>query len=252
MEKPIIIKNKNKKQLVGVLHMLKGKKKFPLVVICHGFGGTKTDRKLIRLARALENNKIASFRFDFEGCGDSEGELETITVKRQASDLEAVINWALKQKNINKNKIAFLGHSLGTVIAALYATYTKLSVRTLVFWASAFNQEKLFPIWNTKGDLRKWKKQGYLIRKEDKIGINYLKENERKDYSPILSKINVPILIIHGKKDDVVPLRFSKELIKKHRNVKLVIYPKADHDFEDYFVQQNLIKETVGWFKKHL
>jgi len=252
MEKPIVFKNTNGKQLVGILHLPKGKGKRPVVVICHGFGGTKTGRRYVKLARLLEKNKIASFRFDFEGCGDSEGELETITIKRQVSDLEAVINWALKQKNIDKNKIAFLGHSLGTVITTLYVVQNNFPAKTLIFWASAFNQEKLFPIWNTKNNLRKWKKQGYFIRKEDKIGINYLKENERKDYSPILSKINVPILIIHGKKDDVVPLRFSKELIKKHKNIRLIIYPKTDHDFEDYFIQQKLIRETAKWFRKYL
>jgi len=252
MEKPVVFKNRNGRQLVGILHLPEGRRKPPLVIICHGFGGTKTGRKYTKLARALEKNKIASFRFDFEGCGDSEGNFESITIKRQASDLKAATNWTLKQKNINKNKIALLGNSLGAAIVALYVGYAKLPVKTLVFWAPAFNQKELIPIWNTKNNLKKWKKQKYFIRKEDKIGINYLKENERKDYSPILSKIEAPILIIHGKKDDVVPLKFSKRLAKDYENIKLVIYPKADHDFEDYFVRQNLIKETVGWFKKHL
>lgn len=252
MEKPITFKNKRGKQLVGMLHIPTGKKKFPLVVVCHGFGGSKTGRKYMKLARILEKNKIATFRFDFEGCGDSEGNLETITVKRQVSDLESAVNWAIKQKNINKNKIALLGNSLGAVIAILYAVRTKFSVKTIIFWAPALNQRKLIPFWSTKKDLKKWKRQGYFIRKEDKIGINYLRENEKKDYSLVFSKINAPILIIHGDKDDVVPLRFSKNLAKKYKNIKLITLPKADHKFEDYFVQQNLIKETAWWFKGYL
>jgi len=252
MEKPIIFKNKRNKQLMGILHLPKGKRKFPLVIICHGFGGTKTNRKFVRLARALEKKRIASFRFDFEGCGDSGGNFESITIKRQVSDLGTVMNWVLKKKNINKNKIAFLGHSLGTVIATLYVVQNNFPAKALIFWASAFNQEKLIPTWQTKKDLRKWKKQGYLIRKEDKIGINYFKENERKDYSPILSKIEAPILIIHGKKDDVVPLKFSKRLAKDYENIKLLIYPKTDHDFEYYYIQKKLIKETMRWLAKYL
>jgi len=92
----------------------------------------------------------------------------------------------------------------------------------------------------------------YRRGKEKIIGINYLRENEDKDYSPILTQIKVPILIIHGQKDEVVLVRFSKKLAKKYKNIKLIIYPQADHNFEDYYIQQELIKKTIAWFKRHL
>lgn len=251
MEKPIVFKNKRGKQLVGILHLPKGKRKFPLVLICHGFGSTKTRRKYVKLARVLTKRGIATFRFDFEGCGDSEGSFETITIKRQVSDLASAAEYALRQKNINKNKIALLGSSLGSVIVALFTAQSKLPVKTLVFWAPAFNQEKLFPIWHTKSILRKWKRQGYFIRKDKKLGISYLRENEKKDYTPILSRVQAPILIIHGKKDETVPLKFSKKLAKEYKNIKLVLYP-TDHKFEDYYIQQKLIRDTTRWLNKHL
>lgn len=263
MEKPIVFKNRDGKQLIGILHLPKGSKKFPLVVICHGLGSTKTQRRFVRLARALEKNGVVSFRFDFEGCGDSEGNFQALTVKGQIADLGLAMNWVLKQKWVDKNRIAFVGHSLGTLIVALYAAQSKFSaksvprsreflLRGLVFWAPAFDQKGLFPVWQTPKDLKKWKKQGYLIRKDDKMGINYLKENQDKDYSPLLAKIKAPILIIHGQKDDVVPVKFSKKLAKEYQNIKLVIYSGADHKFEDYYIQQKLIRETTKWLKKHL
>lgn len=252
MEKPVVFENKRGKQLIGILHIPKGKRKWPLVVICHGFGATKTTRMFLRIARALAKKGIAVFRFDFEGCGDSEGELEKTTVRKQVSDLEAVMKWILKQENININKIAFLGHSLGCLIAALFIGQNKFSAKTLVFLAPGFNQAKLFPIWNTKRELRDWKKKGYYIRKDKKLGIAYLKENEKKDYSSTLDKVKIPILVIHGKGDDVVPVRFSRQLVKKYKNLKLVTYPKTDHNFEDHFVQQKLIKETTRWLSKYL
>ncbi|MBZ9572425.1 alpha/beta fold hydrolase [Patescibacteria group bacterium] len=252
MEKPIVFKNKRGKQLMGILHLPEGKKKFPLIVICHGFGGDKTRREFVRLARDLEKNKIATFRFDFEGCGDSEGKLEKTTVRKQVSDLETVINLILKQKNINKNKIVFLGHSLGCLIAAFFIKQSKFPIKTLVFWAPGFNQKALFPIWNTKNDLKKWRRQGYFIRKDKKFGISYLKENEKKDYTPLFSQIQVPILIVHGQKDETVPIRFSRQLAQKYKNIKLIILPKADHKFEDYYSQKKLIKETVRWLRHFL
>lgn len=252
MEKPIVFRNKNNKQLVGILHMPKGRKKFPLVVICHGFGGTKTGRKFVKLSRSLVKNNIASFRFDFEGCGDSDGNFETITVKRQISDLKSAIDWVLRQKSISKQRIALLGSSLGSVVAALFITQNEFPAKSLVFWAPAFNQEKLIPAWHNKSSLKKWKKQKYFVRKEDKIGISYLKENEKKDYSQLLFGIKVPILIIHGKKDETVPFKFSKKLAKNYKNIKLIPIVGGNHKFEDYYVQDRLIKETVSWLKDKL
>jgi len=254
MEKPIILKNKRGKQLVGILHLPRGRKKWPLIVICHGFAGIKTGSggKYVRLARDLESKKIACFRFDFEGCGDSEGDLEGVTVKRCVFDLESVMKWVLRQENINKNKIAFLGSSFGVIIATLLITKTKFPAKTAVFWNPALNQRKLFPFWYTKKDLRIWKKRGYIIRKENKIGISYLRENEKKDYSSVLSQISVPILLIHGQKDETVPLKFSKKLAREHRNIQLKIYPGANHKFEDYYIQKRLVKDTLNWFLKFL
>lgn len=252
MEKPVVLRNKRGKQLVGILHIPEGKKKWPLVVICHGFGTTKTKKKYTRLARALEKNKIASFRFDFEGCGDSEGKLETITLKRCLSDLESVMKWVFRQRNINKNKVAFLGSSFGATVVVFFIAKTGLSVKTLVFWVPALNQKKLISFWHTKNDLRKWKKQRYFIRKDKKFGISYLKENENKNYTPLLSQIQIPILIIHGKKDETVPMKFSRKLARDYKNIKLIIYPKTDHKFEDYYIQKKLIQDTVKWLRNFL
>jgi len=253
MERPTVFKNRNGKQLIGILHLPNNNRgKFPLVIFCHGFGGTKTKMKYVRLARALEKKGIASLRFDFEGCGDSEGDFEKITAEREVLDLTSAVNCILRQKNINKNKIAFLGNSFGALVCLIYITRNNFPAKAIVFLTPALNQKELFSIWYTKSDLRKWQKRGYIIHKEDKIGMAYLKENEKKDYSKLFSKIRTPILIIHGKKDETVPLKLSKELAKKYKNIKLISFPKADHKFEDYYIQERLVRKTVNWFKEKL
>ena len=239
---------------MGILHLPKGKGRFPLVVMCHGFGETKTWNSFIRLARFLEKSEIACFRFDFEGCGDSEGNFEKVTIKKEIDDLKSAIEFILnKEKNIDKKRIALLGHSMGAAVIVLYAKKSGLPIRTLIFWAPALNQKELLTIWSTKEKLRKWKKKGYITIWDNKVSSNYLKENENKDYSLVLSQIKAPILIISGKKDETVPIRFSKEIAKKHKGIKLIIYPNAEHTFvEDYYVQQRLIRDTTKWLKRYL
>lgn len=251
MEKPIVFKNKRGKQLVGILHLPKGKKKFPLVVLCHGFDGWKSKRIFTGLARFLEKKGVAVFRFDFEGHGDSEGEMEGITVKREVADLNSAMNFILRYPGINKNQVAFVGHSLGSVVIISFLRQTGFLPEAIVFWAPALNQKKLLTIWNTKSGLKKWERDGWIIG-DNKISSCYLKENKDKDYSSLLLQVKAPILIIQGGKDKTVPPRFSKEIVKKHRNIKLIIYPKAEHEFEGYYIQQKLVKDTAQWLKKHL
>ena len=251
-EIPITFLNQNNKQLVGIYHLPENVYKPPLVIGVCGFGQTKSDRKFVEIGRMLARRGIAFFRFDFEGCGDSEGELESTTVKNQILDLKSAFEAILKNADINNRKISFLGHSLGSVIASLFVNNFGLKVKTLAFWSPAFCQKAFFPIWHTAAELKRWRKKGYLIRKDKKIGIEYLRENEKKDYSIVLSKIKSPILILHGQKDEVVPIKFSEDLAKRYKNIKLIEIKNADHKFEDYFIQRQLFRQTVNWIEKHL
>lgn len=251
-EIPLVLKNKKGKQLVGILH-LPEKRKPPLVIICHGFDRTKTDKKFVELARTLQEKGIAVFRFDFEGCGDSEGNFEEMTIEKEAQDLNSALKTVLKEGNFDSSKIALIGDSLGAVVVSLFIKKSKLPVRTMVFWAQAFNQRELFPIWHAKKEIKIWRKQGYLIKGDKKLGIDYLSENKDKDYSFLLSEISeIPILLIHGKKDKDVPLRFSMKLVRKYKNLTLKILAGADHKFADFISRKELAKLTTQWLKKYL
>lgn len=58
----------------------------PVVLNLHGFGGSLSGYKYAHthLARVLEANGIACLRFDFYGCGESDGEFEEMTFTGQS------------------------------------------------------------------------------------------------------------------------------------------------------------------------
>jgi len=236
---------------MGVLH-LPERKKPPVVIICHGFQNTKTDKKYIKLARALQKEGILAFRFDFEGCGDSEGNPRELTVKREVSDLNSALKTVFEKCHADSKRIALVGGSLGSVVISLFVQKFKILAKTLVFWSQAFNQKDLIKIWFTKDDLEKLKKESVLIKGEKEIGIADYLENRNKDYAFLLSKIKLPILLIHGAEDKDVPLEFSEKLAKRYRNISLKIIPKANHKFDDIFHQEKAIHLTVKWIKKYL
>jgi esterase/lipase len=76
--------------------------------------------------------------------------------------------------------------------------------------------------------------------------------NARKtefDISHHLAQIS-NILIIHGEKDDTVPLEHAHEI---HRRVgapkKLIVQPNGDHRMSDKNHQHEFIRAATQWFK---
>ena len=249
-ELPITFKNKNNKQLAGVLHLVE-KEKPGLAIICHGFQATKTDKKIINLARELQLKGICSFRFDFEGCGDSEGELKEITIKNQVNDLDSAFKAVQKEIDFNPEKIVFIGASLASVVISLFLKQNKTLAKSAVFWSQAFNQKELIKNWHDLKDKKEIINKGVIYKKDKEIGLNYYLENRNKDYSLILSELKLPVLIIHGKQDKDVPFQFSEDLAKKYKNVSLLGLAKANHKFNDYYWQKKLIKATVQWLNQY-
>jgi len=247
----ITFKNERGKELVGVLH-LPEKGKPPLVIICHGFQNSKTDRKFIKLARVLQKEGICVFRFDFEGCGDSEGDPKEITIKNEVADLNSAFKTVQNEFDLDLKRVAFVGASLGNVVTSLLLKQYKISAKTLVFWSHAFNQRELLKNWYSKEDIREIMKKGVIYKGDKKIGKNYFLENKNKDYSSALSELKLPILIIHGKEDKDVPLKFSQQLKRKSKNISLIVLPKANHKFDDFQSQEQLIRHTQKWLRKYL
>jgi len=141
-EKLVIFKNENGKRIFGILSLPEKRRKFPAVIMVHGFSKTKSERKFVELARELVKNGIASLRFDFSGCGDSEGKFEEIRISKQVEELNDAYERLKKERGIDKNRIGIFAHSLGTVIAAIFQRkYQK--AKCLVLVAPAFNQKSL-------------------------------------------------------------------------------------------------------------
>lgn len=250
-EKMVIFENKERERLCGILTLPKGNKKTPAVILVHGFAKTKTERKFVESARKLAQNGIVSLRFDFSGCGDSEGKFEEMSISKQVEELNAAYRRLIKEKRIDKNRIGIFAHSLGTVITCLFQLkYGKC--KCLILAAPAFDQARLIKKWYKRTEIEKWKKQGYLDTEKFRIGLGYLKE--AIDYTKILSQIKIPTLILHGKKDKDIPLSIAKEAFRKIEAMekKMVIVEGADHHFESYLARQKITELSRNWLKKYL
>src|SRR5471032_1034861 len=106
-ETPFILRTP-RAHLAAVLHRAPGRR---LVILCHGFTGTKTEsgRLFVHTARALQKAGINALRFDFMGSGDSSGSFNDMSPNTQIRDALDVLKWGQRRYQ----KVAFLGLSFG-------------------------------------------------------------------------------------------------------------------------------------------
>lgn len=250
-EKPITFLSPKKEKLFGILSSPKGNKKVPAVLLVHGFAKTKSERKFVELARNLAKNGISAFRFDFSGCGDSEGKFEEMRISKQVGELNAAFQKLTKEKRINKDRIGIFAHSLGTVITSLFQKKYR-GIKCLVLASLALDQARLIKKWYTPSQIKQWKKQGYLDTDKFRVGLGYLEETV--DYTPIISEIRIPTLVLHGGKDEDIPLETAKKAFRKIgvRKKEMRAIKETDHHFENYLGRKKLIDHTLKWFLKYL
>ena len=107
MVKLIEINNRKNKVLRGVL-TLPDNIENPIVVLnLHGFAGDKSGYKYAHthLSRVLEANGFGCARFDFYGCGESDGEFEEMTFTGLIEDAIDMYNWLIDSKITTSDRI---------------------------------------------------------------------------------------------------------------------------------------------------
>ena len=104
--------------LAGMLHLPVGPASAAGVVFCNPFGEERKSSALVmaRLARAVAEAGFPALRFDYYGCGDSEGEFVEATVRSRLSDLLFAAGW-LKERTAVR-AVVLLGLRLGGTLAA--------------------------------------------------------------------------------------------------------------------------------------
>ena len=84
----------------------------PIVVMAHGFGGTK-DAGLQPFAERIRSAGIDVLAFDFRGFGESGGEpRQSISISRQIADYHAAISAAKSLPGVDAARLAIWGTSL--------------------------------------------------------------------------------------------------------------------------------------------
>jgi pimeloyl-ACP methyl ester carboxylesterase len=132
--------------------------------------------------------------------------------------------------------IAVIGSSLGGYLAAHFATIKITKVQKLVLLAPAFQfgdriaqgvGAELMAQWRTDGELK-----FYHYGSDRQVPLQYKFWLDASSYQDPVPDSELPILIIHGLHDDVIPPQLSKDFAAKYANVELKLVD-SDHRLAD-------------------
>ena len=209
---------------------------WPLIVLCHGFLSHKDSSKYRLLAQVLARESIATVRFDFRGCGESEGLLSESSISRRWRDLQRVIDQSLDLEGFD-GRMGLLGSSLGGYLALLEVSHN-VYIRCAAVWSTPFHLH----------DLAK--------RLPEVSPVEFSQEC----YNDLLTVELLPrlknvqrVLVVHGQEDQQVPPDHASQLYEVLDEPKaLHILEGADHRFTASEWREEAIRLTLEWFKRFL
>ena len=238
-----------------IKYLFLNKKSQITVVFFHGFMSDMVGEKPNTIQKFCTKKKIGFLKFEYSGHGKSSEKITDGNISKWTNDAKQLIKAKIK----GKKKLIFIGSSMGSWIALNLFSVFKKQIKGFIGISSAPEfLEKLM-----------WKKFTKKIKKIIMTNkIYYLKEGEwtypitkqlimngRKN--KVLNKkinLNIPITLFHGLKDEIVPLTFSKKILKifPKAKKKLIKIKNGDHSLSKKNDLKKICKELNHIISDHV
>ena len=207
--------------------------KKPLVILSHS--AFLTGDSLKKYAIHFTSLNYYAFTFDFCGgssSSKSDGNTKDMTIFTEVNDLKTVINYFVNKDFVLSDKIYLLGSSQGGLVSALTANEMVNYINGLILFYPAFNIPD--QVNNMSSDL--------IFNQFIPMGEEYI--NSLKYYDPYkhIDLFTKKVLILHGDKDNTVPISYSIKASGIYKNCILKTIAGASHGFN---------KDNYSFFKDY-
>lgn len=211
-----------------------------LAVVVHGFKGFKEWGFFPWLAESLHHERIAVCRFNMSrsGIGETPDTFDRLdlfaddTYSTQLADLRRVVEYVHERHHL---PTFLLGHSRGGGIALLAARDVPL-LRGVVTWSAIARADR----WDAATKAR-WRRDGWMdvinartgqnMRMSTSILDDYERNAGRLDILAAAARLDVPLLAIHGARDESVPVSESFDITRQHTDCAHLVIANASHTY---------------------
>lgn len=221
--------NNDGKSIYGVVYLPEGKTgKQPTVIYSHGFGGTNATGT--SYARALAERGYVCYCFDFCGgssASRSDGRTTEMSIFTEQSDLEVVIAAIRQLDYVDTSNLFLLGASQGGMVSAMTAAVHADDIKGLML---------LYPGFCIADDARRrFDSLDEVPETVNLMGMTigraYYERLFDFDTYPVITPYAKDVLIIHGDRDDIVPISYSERAVQVYPSATLETMSGSGHGF---------------------
>lgn len=174
-------------------------------IVFNGNGGNRAMRGV--LAKALAEEELGVLLFDYRGYGGNPG---SPTEEGLKEDARAALKYVLSRGDVDPKRVVYFGESLGSAVAAELAVAHPPAALIL--------RSPLTSLTDVGRVHYRYLPVGWLLR-------------DRFDTLERIGRIRVPLLVIAGDQDRIVPMSQSRRVYDAANEPKtLLIVPRADHN----------------------
>ncbi|MGC8516363.1 MAG: lysophospholipase [Candidatus Acidifodinimicrobium sp.] len=249
-----------------------------LIIGLHGFA--EHSGRYIKFGQWLESNGFSFFMYDLRGHGKTAKDKEEFGDVGNFNDfIDDTKNFISEiKRDKNSIKTVIFGHSMGGLIALHYIARVKDGVdmamtsgAATITKADPFSKLLLYITYLTnkkariklpiKAENLTHNKKLYedyvkdpLVFKNPTIRLVYQLSLGSKEVWKHINRIDMPILMMHGGDDKVVPNRATKKAYSMiESNDKTIrIYPGFYHEILNELNNENVYNDILSWLKAHV
>ncbi len=215
-----------------------------LVILVHGFTGHMEETHIVGVKQAINKAGMAVLRAEMYGHGQSEGVFHDHTLFKWISNIMVVTDYALGLSFV-KN-LYLCGHSQGGLLTMLAAGMRPDDYKAIIPMSPAV----VIPDGARNGNMLGISFDPDHLPQEVEIkdltlGANYFRTAQMIYVDPAIKRYTKPVLIVHGDKDEAVPVSYSMRASKMYANCQFEIIPQDDHCYNSHL---DIVCKTISDF----
>jgi len=216
-----------------IKYLFLNKKSQITVVFFHGFMSDMLGEKPNTIQKFCTKKKIGFIKFEYSGHGQSSEKITDGNISKWTNDAKQLIKAKIK----GKKKLIFIGSSMGSWIALnLFKNFNRQLIGFIgIASAPEFTEEIMWKNFSKKIKKIILKNKIYYLENDYEVPYpitkNLIMDGRKNKVFNKTIDVKIPIVLFHGLKDKLVPLKFSKKTFKlfKTQNKKIIKIKDGDH-----------------------